>query len=148
MYLFLFGCPGSSLLPRLFSSCGKGGCTLVAVSRLLIAVASLVAEHELSGTWASVLAAHGLRALEHRPNSCGAQAQLFQVWGLPGSGIGPSLLCWQVDSFLLSHQGSPLGLLCRVLVQGIKAHSSCFPSALTSALLKVFLCLTDVHTSP
>ena len=42
------------------------GYTLVAVSRLLIAVASLVAEHELSGTWASVLAAHGLRALEHR----------------------------------------------------------------------------------
>ena len=27
-------------------------------------------------------------------------------------------------------------------------HSSCFSSALTSALLKVFLCLTDVHTSP
>ena len=42
------------------------GYTVVAVSRLLIAVASLVAEHELSGTWASVLAAHGLRALEHR----------------------------------------------------------------------------------
>ena len=49
-----------------FSSCGEWGLLFAAVRGLLIAVASLVAEHELSGTWASVLAAHGLRALEHR----------------------------------------------------------------------------------
>ena len=34
--------------------------SLVAVPRLLTAVASLVAEHRLSGTWASVVSAHGL----------------------------------------------------------------------------------------
>ena len=33
---------------------------LVAVQGLLIAVASLVAEHELLGAWASAIMAHGL----------------------------------------------------------------------------------------
>ena len=28
------------------------------------------------------------------------------LWGLPGQGWNPCLLCWQVDSLLLSHQGS------------------------------------------
>ena len=50
-----------------------------AAQRLLTAVASLAAEHTLQGTWVSEVAAHGLsscasRALEHRLNSCGAQA--------------------------------------------------------------------------
>ena len=36
------------------------GFSLVAVCRLFIAVASLVAEHGLSGTWASVFLAGGL----------------------------------------------------------------------------------------
>ena len=44
-YLFIFGCVGSSLLA--FSSCGERGLLFVAVRRLLIAVAFLVAEHEL-----------------------------------------------------------------------------------------------------
>jgi len=38
-YLFIFGCAGSLLLLRLFSSCSEWG--------FLIAVASLVAEHRL-----------------------------------------------------------------------------------------------------
>ena len=42
---FIFGCVGSSLLA--FSSCGERGLLFVAVRRLLIAVAFLVAEHEL-----------------------------------------------------------------------------------------------------
>ena len=53
-YLFIFYCPGSSFLLRLFSSfreqsgCGgRGAYSLVAVHRLLIAVASPVEEHEL-----------------------------------------------------------------------------------------------------
>ena len=52
-YLFIFGCAGSSLLLRDFS--------LVAMCGLLIAMASLVAEH---GLWSvgSVVAAHGLVA--------------------------------------------------------------------------------------
>ena len=53
---------------RLFSSCGEWGLLFVAVRGLLIAVASLVAEHGLSSC--------GMRALEHAGfSSCGAQAQ-------------------------------------------------------------------------
>ena len=58
-----------------FSSCGEWGLLFVAVHRLLIAVASLVAV----GAWASVVAAHRLSscgswALERRLSSCGAWA--------------------------------------------------------------------------
>ena len=47
--------------------------------QLLIAVASLVAERRLSGAWASVVVARGLRScgsqtLERRLSSCGVQA--------------------------------------------------------------------------
>ena len=57
-YLF-FGWAGSLLLSLGFS--------LVAVLRLLVAVASLVAEHRLKGVWASAVATLGL-------SSCGAWA--------------------------------------------------------------------------
>ena len=46
-HLFIFGCAGSSLLHWLFSSCGEWVCSLVVALRLLIAVASLAAEHRL-----------------------------------------------------------------------------------------------------
>ena len=54
-------------------------CSLVAMHELLIAVASLVVEHRLQGTWISVLVAHMLGSCsfqgpEHRLNSCGAWA--------------------------------------------------------------------------
>ena len=64
-----FGCAGSSLLHELFSSCGEQGNSLVAVAmqKLLIAVASFVAEHGSSGVWASVATALGL-------SSCGSSA--------------------------------------------------------------------------
>ena len=47
IYLFIFGCVGSSLLCVGFSSCGERGLLFIAVHRLLVAVASLVAEHGL-----------------------------------------------------------------------------------------------------
>ena len=50
-YLLIFGCAGSSLL------CGL---SLVAVHGLLTAVASLVAEHQLQGMWASGVSAPAL----------------------------------------------------------------------------------------
>ena len=59
MYLFI-DCAGSSLLCGLFSRCGEHGLSLVAVCGLLIAVASLVAEHRIQGTWASVVVIPGL----------------------------------------------------------------------------------------
>ena len=52
--LFIFLCPGSSLMRALFSSCGEQGLLFAEVLGLLITVASLVAEDGLStcGTWA------------------------------------------------------------------------------------------------
>ena len=51
----------------LFSSCGEQGLLFIVVCGLLIALASLVAEHEALGAWASVVVACGL-------SSCGARA--------------------------------------------------------------------------
>ena len=80
---------------RAFSSCGERGLLFIAVCGLLIAVASLVAEHRLWSAQASVDVARGLHscglwALEHRLSSCGAQAYLLRgMWDLPGPGLEP-----------------------------------------------------------
>ena len=111
LFLALLGlrcCAGFSLVVA------SGGNFLVAVCRLLIAVASLVAEQRLWGSWASVVAAHGLsswgsQTLEHRLSSavhglsCSAACGIF-----PDRGSKLCLLHWQVDSLPLSHQRSPL----------------------------------------
>ena len=61
---------GLHCFARAFSSCGEQGLLFAVLDTLLIAVASLVAEHGLNvgglhcGTW----------ALEHRLNSCGTRA--------------------------------------------------------------------------
>ena len=92
-----------SLHYRLSLVCGKQGLLFVAVRRLLIAVASLVAEHKSSraqgsrcagfsscgsralGAQASVVVVHGL--------SCSAACEIF-----PDQGSNPCPLHWQVDS--------------------------------------------------
>ena len=53
-YLYIFGCAGSLLLLRFFSSCGQQGLLFVAELRLIIAVASLL-EKRLGGSWALVV---------------------------------------------------------------------------------------------
>ena len=60
----------------LFPSCEEWAYHLVAGRGLLIAVASLIAEHGLSDRWTSVVVACELsscssRALEHRLSRCG-----------------------------------------------------------------------------
>ena len=63
------------MLLRFSLVAGNGGYSQAAVLGLLIAVASLaalVAEHVLSGAW---VVAVSPQALEHRLNSCGAQAE-------------------------------------------------------------------------
>ena len=97
-FLYFFGCAGSWLLHRLFSSCRKQG---------LFSSCSVWASHCSGfswceawalGAWASVLGAHGLTscsswALEHKLNSCGTQAYLLRGrWDLPGVGSYPCLL--------------------------------------------------------
>ena len=93
---YSFGLVGSSLLHADFFSlvAVSRSFSLVAVHRLLIVVASLVAELSLSDTWASVIMAHGL--------SCSTSGGIFLE-----QGSNPCLLHGQVDSLPLSPQGSP-----------------------------------------
>ena len=97
-----------SLLPRgLFSSCGGGGCSLVAVHRILVAVACLaestgsvacgcrVAAPTLQST-DSTVAAHGL--------SCSAALGI-----LLDQGSNLCLLHWQADSLPLDYHVIPRG---------------------------------------
>ena len=57
-------------------------------------------------TWASVVVGCGL-------TSFGTRAQLIcSLWTLPGPGIEPMSLLWQMDSYPLCHQGSPLCFFC------------------------------------
>ena len=95
IYLFIFGCVGSSLL--------RAGLSLVAASggssSLLCTGFSLrwllLLQSMALGAQASVVAARGLsscgsQALERRLSSCGAQAQLLRgMWDLPGPGLEP-----------------------------------------------------------
>ena len=91
----IFGCFGSSLLHAGFLQLLRGGLLFVAVHRLLIAVASLVAEHGLQAhglqqLWHMGFSSCGSQALEHRLSSCGTWAQLLHgMWDLPGPGLKP-----------------------------------------------------------
>ena len=80
---------------RTFSSFGERGLLFIAVRRLLIAVASLVAEHRLQ--------ARGLQQLQHTGfNSCSTQAQ--QLW-LTGSRVQAQQL-WHMGLVAPRHVGS------------------------------------------
>ena len=57
IHLFIFGCAGCSYCTGFSLVAASRGCSLVAMCRLLILVASLVSEHSLLGTQASVVAA-------------------------------------------------------------------------------------------
>ena len=75
IYLFIFGCVGSSVRARAISSCGKRGPLFIAVRGPLTIAASLVAEHRLQ---------------MHRLSSCGSRAQLLRgMWDLPRPGLEP-----------------------------------------------------------
>lgn len=55
MYLFIFGSPGSALLPRLSLVAESWGPSLAAARRPLVMAAPLVAEHRLQAVWAAVI---------------------------------------------------------------------------------------------
>ena len=95
IYLFVFGCSGSSLLCTAFSSCGELGLLIATVRRPLTVVASPAEEHGLQACRLQQLRHAGSvvvarRALERRLSSCGARAQsLHGMWDPPGPGIEP-----------------------------------------------------------
>ena len=93
-----------------FSSCIEQGLLFDEVCSLLVAVASLVAEH---GLQTHRLSSCGLRALERRLSSCGAWAQLLRgMWDLPGPGNRTHVPC--IGRRILNHCATkevPLGSL-------------------------------------
>ena len=76
LFIYLWLCWVFVAVCGLFSSCGEWGLLFIAVHGLLIAVASLVAEHKSAlGERTSVVVAHrlsscGSQALERRLSSC------------------------------------------------------------------------------
>ena len=95
LLLSLFGlCWVFVALHRLFSSCGGWGLLFIG-DRLLIAVGFSCCWVKAPGEWDSVVVAHRL--------SCSAAYGIF-----PDQGLNPCPLHWQVDSYPLSHQGSPV----------------------------------------
>ena len=107
LFIYLLAALGLRCCTWAFSSCGKWGLLFVAVCRLPIAVASLVAEHGLqarglqqlwhAGSVVVVcgLSSCGLRAPERRLRSCGTRAELLRgMWHLPGPGLEPVSPAW------------------------------------------------------
>ena len=87
-HMFIFGCIGSCLLHGPFSSCSEwgllSGCSAQAPGCNGFPCGQAKAVGRVG------CGSGGCRALEHRPNSCGARAYLVQgMWDLPGSGIKP-----------------------------------------------------------
>ena len=73
--LFIFGCVGSSVRARAFSSCGKRGPLFITVCGPFTIAAPPVAGHRLQ---------------MRRLSSCGSRAQLLRgMWDLPRPGLEP-----------------------------------------------------------
>ena len=94
IFISIYSCTGSPLLQAGLLQLWLEGYSLVAVSALLFAVAPFVAEH---GLWSSgsVVVECGI--------SCTMARRIFPDWV-----SNLCLLHLQVDSLLLSHQGSSL----------------------------------------
>ena len=106
IYLFLFDCAGSSLLCGLFSSSGDRGPLFVEVPGCPTAVASLVTEHRLQGTRASVVVARGFQStgsiVVTQGLSCFAACGIFL-----DQGSNPCLLHWQAILYYRATREAP-----------------------------------------
>ena len=97
LLIYLFLAVLSLLLCRFFSSSSKPWLLFVAGHRLLIAVASLVAEHGLYSMRASVVLVHRL--------SCSLAHGIFL-----DQGQNLCFMHWQAGSLPLSHQDCPIDI--------------------------------------
>ena len=95
IFIYLFGCVGSSLLHVDFLQLWRAGATLHCGAWASHCGGFSCCGAWALGVWTSVVAALGLSrcgswALEHRFSSCGARAQLLRgMWDLPRPGIEP-----------------------------------------------------------
>ena len=102
MFLFIFGCGVFAAALGLSLVVAMGGYFLVSVLKLLIAMASLIAEHGPYGMQAQQLWLTGLFALS--------------MWDLPGPGIKPMFPAL-VGRFLTSGPpGKPLTLFLKIII--------------------------------
>ena len=85
IYLFIFGCFGSSLLHVGFLQSQQAGAALCCGAWASYCGGFSCCGAQALGAWASVVVAHGL--------SCSAACGIF-----PDQGSNPCLLHWQVDS--------------------------------------------------
>ena len=102
-FIFMFGCAGSSLLCRLFSSCTKWGLLSSCCAQASCGSGFTCCTAQAPGR--AGFSACGCQALEHRLSSCGTLAQLPAACGiLLDQGSNSCLLHQQADSLPLSHQ--------------------------------------------
>ena len=112
---------GLCCFAQIFFSCRELGLPFIVVLRLL-KVASLVAEHRLWGSWASVAVVHWLGGCSSWALECGSVAVVHglsypKAGGIfPDRGSNPCPLHWQTDSYPLYHQESPLLTFCSMLL--------------------------------
>ena len=92
IYLFIFGCVGSSLLYAGFLVAASGGYSLLRCMGFSLQWLLLLQSTGFSrcGTWAQLLRRVGSVVTVRRLSSCGAQASLLHgMWDLPGPGLEP-----------------------------------------------------------
>ena len=95
IYLFIFGCVGSSLLHVGFLQLRRAGAALPCGAQASHCHGFSCCRAWALGVWASVVVARRLSscgswALELRLSSCGSWAQLLcSMWDLPGPGLEP-----------------------------------------------------------
>ena len=125
---FIFGCAGSLLLRRLFSSCSEWGCSSLRCTGFLLqwllllqSTGSRAPSFSSRSTWAQQL--HW--ALEHRLSSCDQWAELLHcMWDLPGSGIELKFPALVGGFFTTEPPGKPQE--CIFLYQFVKSFSLLF----------------------
>ena len=108
IYLFIFGCAGSSLTHRLFSACGERGpplglwCVGCSLRWLLCCRSRILGSMGCSSC--------GSQTPEHRLSSCDRRASLLLcLWDLPGSGF-PGGSAGKESACHVGDLGSILGL--------------------------------------
>ena len=123
IYLFTFGCAGSSLLCMGFLQLWRLGTIVVVVCGLLVVITSVVAELRLLGAPASVVAVHGLEVVTLGLQSTGLVVVVHELscsmaYGIfLDQGLNSCLLHWQVDLQPLDHQRSLISqFLMRIVI--------------------------------
>ena len=114
IYLFAFGCTGSSLLQEGFLQVQSSGLGSSCGARASYSSGFSCSRAWAPGTWASVVAAPGLSSCDLL--ALGSADSVVAMHGLscseacgifPDQGSNPCLLYWQADSYPLRHQGTP-----------------------------------------